>query len=149
MDTICNLDAIAKTTTCTIRPSSRCWNPGQEAIIEPHLVYKREGGAYGHFVLCSGHASESAIRKKLMQPTNGFRWIVQDYVPQLKYWGEYRVFIVAGHVLSTVRTRPRLFRNGRDNPLMEIARVKRFDSISQLRCVVISQDAVFTDCSAL
>jgi hypothetical protein len=33
-----------------------------------------------------------------------FSWLAQEYVPLLQQWGEFRTFIVGGHIIDTLLT---------------------------------------------
>jgi glutathione synthase/RimK-type ligase-like ATP-grasp enzyme len=126
------LDEIAKTYTKTARPSSKLYDSSVPLVCDGSKVYKREGSAYGDFVLHGKNLAIEKLSNHLCKPANGYRWIVQDYIPQLQWWGEYRIYIVAGMPLSIVGTRPR------SSGGIDVMRVTHLYNLQELRHVIVT-----------
>ncbi|KAJ7197634.1 hypothetical protein GGX14DRAFT_574108 [Mycena pura] len=116
------LEEVAECTTWTSRPkTSILLNKSQ---FTECTVLKREGSDQSKrrifhdscrnpqktaTDLCKSNQKILAKRQKKpddLEAKHGMLWMVQDLVPELRKYGEYRVYVVAGKVVSVVGTTP-------------------------------------------
>lgn len=155
-NTVAVLDMIAAKNGW-MRPRTTVLTPG--CTIPGGTVIKRSHGECGNFVILPDTfiqgtgASSNAERVRL----NGLRswahlhktthsdeqtWVSQEYVPTLVSLGEWRCFIVGGHVASVVHTRMG------DEYIWRARRVWQFLSLREIRCVLHGDHMIiFTDVS--
>ena len=126
---VLELDRIASSYTHTTRPRSALLDPSEIPNAEAQIVLKREGSAYHDHVLYVQQEAHKKVQRVLRQPTHGYRWIKQEFIPQLRLWGEYRVYIVCGHIVSVVGTRPMPAKPG----ILYVSGVTQFYSLERLR----------------
>lgn len=65
------------------------------------------------------------------------RWFLQPYIPELRYLGELRIFVVNGIIFKTIITNP----NDGNKPL-EITEPNILTPLSRIRYVVIDQSQI-------
>lgn len=108
------LDRIAKFDTFTPRPKTSILS--QADHFTSSTVLKREGSDQGKhrlFYDCCDRPQETAAelvktnsRSDADLDAGQMLWLLQDLVPELRRYGEYRVYVVAGKIVSVVGTTP-------------------------------------------
>lgn len=104
-DTIKIFDQIARDVTHTARPVTY---PLTLPITEfpANMVLKREGSdTAAHVVLPSDVAALTLAQFNRMAK-GPFRWLAQTWLPLLRQFGEWRVYIVGGRILEIITTAP-------------------------------------------
>jgi hypothetical protein len=101
LDVIRDLDYIAETHTITKRPWTRLLVKDEQ--VNADTVVKREGSENFRHHFFGDKVSTQCIRSCL-KARSGYRWIVQELVPQQRIFGELRTFVLGGKVLHTMAT---------------------------------------------
>jgi len=109
MDVIKVFDLIAEQVTCTARPTTNVVElPLKE--IPKDIVFKREGSDMAEHVYLPHEVARltpNTLTRRLKKKSAGYRWITQTYIPQLRQFGEWRVYVVGGEVFQVITTQPR------------------------------------------
>lgn len=94
--TISRLDHIARQVTHTLRPETVLWD---ERVLPTDKVLKRCFSSYQSHTIIPTEVSNMRIKptvQSLKRDTilPGRHWMVQDWVPSLRHYGEFKVYIV-------------------------------------------------------
>jgi hypothetical protein len=103
MNVIQDLDFVAREVTRTIRPVTNLLSDAPS--IERETFLKREGSDCARHVYNPRRAAEISPEKlSLMVSVYDYRWIKQQYVPELATVGEWRIIIINRRILHVINT---------------------------------------------
>lgn len=99
------LDKIANEVTHTIRPTTVVIT--QELTHAPiGVVFKREVSDTGTHVLLPDKVAALSKKELRSIALDRFTWMSQTYIPQLRQFGEWRVYFIGGKFYDVVITNP-------------------------------------------
>jgi len=104
-DVINVFDRIANEVTHTVRPKTTLLNLPLKSVPRD-VVLKREGSDTGSHVLLPQRLQRTTLKALNNQLKGRFRWFAQTWIPELRQFGEWRVFIVDGKIIEIVTTQP-------------------------------------------
>jgi hypothetical protein len=72
------------------------------------VVLKREGSDTSSHLVLPEELQNTTLKKlnKFLKGKGRFRWFSQTYIPELRQFGEWRVFIMNGKIIQVVLTQP-------------------------------------------
>lgn len=113
-----------------IRPTTIVLPKSRHCAIPKDTVLKRSHSDCGHHVIMPNDTMKRTWEYLSSQTMHGEKWISQEYISTFKAFGEWRVFVVRGHIhhiLHTWKTKSGLW-DGRE--------VSHYWSLDELWCVI-------------
>ena len=110
-DVIKVFDRIANEVTHTVRPTTTLLTLPLKSLPRD-VVLKREGSDTAEHVLLPQQLQDTTLKSLNNYLKGRFRWFAQTWIPELRQFGEWRVFIVDGKIIEIVITQPQDEKNG-------------------------------------
>ena len=98
-------DRIANELTHSVRPKTTLLTLPLKRLPRG-VVLKREGSDTGSHVLLPHHLQNTTLKELNNHLKGRLRWFAQTWIPELRQFGEWRVYIIDGKIIETVVTEP-------------------------------------------
>jgi hypothetical protein len=105
VDVIQVFDRIANEVTHTVRPTTNLLTLPLKALPRD-VVLKREGSDTSSHIVMPEKLQNTTLKKLHKFVKGRFRWSSKTYIPELRQFGEWHVFIMNGKIIEVVLTQP-------------------------------------------